>query len=69
MLKSRSKKGEQDATPSYGLRGYQEIEDIKTKVEEACPLTVSCADIIALAARDAVYLVWKHHPWVKCIGD
>lgn len=56
MLESRSKKGEQDAVPSYGLRGYEEVERIKAKVEEACPLTVSCADIIALAARDAVYL-------------
>ncbi|PAN28092.1 hypothetical protein PAHAL_5G130400 [Panicum hallii] len=56
MLKSRSNKGEQDALPSYGLRGYEEIEQIKAKVEAACPLTVSCADIIALAARDAVYL-------------
>ncbi|RLN24797.1 peroxidase 1-like [Panicum miliaceum] len=56
MLKSRSHKGEQDAASSYGLRGYDEIEQIKAKVEAACPLTVSCADIIALAARDAVYL-------------
>ncbi|CAO2171704.1 unnamed protein product [Urochloa humidicola] len=56
MLKSRSDKGERDAIPSYGLRGYDEVEQIKAKVEAACPLTVSCADIIALAARDAVYL-------------
>lgn len=61
MLESRSKKGEQDAVPSYGLRGYEEVERIKAKVEEACPLTVSCADIIALAARDAVYLVSAIH--------
>ena len=57
MLESRSNKGEQDSDASYGLRGYDEIEQIKAKVEAACPLTVSCADIIALAARDAVYLV------------
>ncbi|CAL4973660.1 unnamed protein product [Urochloa decumbens] len=56
MLKSRSDKGERDAVSSYGLRGYEEVEQIKAKVEAACPLTVSCADIIALAARDAVYL-------------
>lgn len=47
---------ERGAVPSYGLRGFAEIEQIKAKVEEACPLTVSCADIIVMAARDAVYL-------------
>lgn len=57
MLISRNKTGERDAIPSYGLRGYDEIEHIKAKVEDACPLTVSCADIIIMAARDAVYLV------------
>lgn len=57
MLKSRSKKGERDAMPmSYSLRGFDEVERIKAKLEEACPLTVSCADIIIMAARDAVYL-------------
>lgn len=60
MLISRNETGERDAYTSYGLRGYDEIEQIKAKVEAACPLTVSCADIIALAARDAVYLVCMH---------
>ncbi|KAF8663938.1 hypothetical protein HU200_055281 [Digitaria exilis] len=60
MLISRNKTGERNAFPSYGLRGYDEIEQIKAKVEAACPLTVSCADIIALAARDAVFLVYTH---------
>uniref|UniRef100_A0A453FQ36 Plant heme peroxidase family profile domain-containing protein n=1 Tax=Aegilops tauschii subsp. strangulata TaxID=200361 RepID=A0A453FQ36_AEGTS len=58
MLKSRSKKGERDAKPmSYSLRGFHEVERIKAKLEDECPLTVSCADIIIMAARDAVYLV------------
>lgn len=58
MLKSKSKKGERDAMPmSYSLRGFDEVERIKAKLEDECPLTVSCADIIIMAARDAVYLV------------
>ncbi|XP_062207102.1 peroxidase 1-like isoform X2 [Phragmites australis] len=56
MLVSRNGTGERDALPSHGLRGYGEIERIKAKLEQACPLTVSCADIIVMAARDAVYL-------------
>ncbi|KAL6614355.1 hypothetical protein ACP70R_036625 [Stipagrostis hirtigluma subsp. patula] len=56
MLISRSGTGERDAIPSYGLRGYEEIERIKARLEEECPLTVSCADIIVMAARDGVYL-------------
>lgn len=59
MLVSRNGTAERDALPSYGLRGYAEIEHIKAKVEDVCPLTVSCADIIVMAARDAVYLVNK----------
>ncbi|VAH83330.1 unnamed protein product [Triticum turgidum subsp. durum] len=40
----------------YSLRGFDEVERIKAKLEDECPLTVSCADIIIMAARDAVYL-------------
>ncbi|XP_006644822.1 peroxidase 1-like [Oryza brachyantha] len=56
MLISRNQTGERDAVPSYSLRGYEQIERIKSRLEEACPMTVSCADIIVMAARDAVYL-------------
>jgi Peroxidase len=33
------------------------VERVKAKLEKACPNTVSCADVLALMARDAVWLV------------
>jgi peroxidase len=48
---------EKDAQPNQTLRGFDFIERVKAAVEAACPDTVSCADILALMARDAVWLV------------
>lgn len=49
--------GEQKAAGNTGVSGFDIIEDAKARLESVCPAVVSCADIVALSARDAVSLV------------
>ncbi|XP_059293701.1 peroxidase 10-like [Lycium ferocissimum] len=49
--------GEKNALPNRNsARGFEVIDAIKANLEKACPSTVSCTDILALAAREAIYL-------------
>ncbi|GAV71609.1 peroxidase domain-containing protein [Cephalotus follicularis] len=55
---SASGPSEQEAPPNLSLRAeaFEIINDLRELVHEECGRVVSCADILALAARDSVYL-------------
>ncbi|KAJ4770258.1 Peroxidase [Rhynchospora pubera] len=64
---TKSNVAEKDAPPNQSLRGFGAIERVKAKLEAACPNTVSCADVLALMARDAVWLS-KGPTWQVWLG-
>jgi peroxidase len=58
---------EKESLPNGSLRGFDVVARVKDQLEKACPGTVSCADILALMARDAVSLA-RGPSWPVALG-
>ncbi|GMY05959.1 peroxidase 10-like [Fagus crenata] len=61
-------RGEKNASPNRNsLRGFEVIDNIKADVERFCPSTVSCTDILTLAAREAIFQIGGPY-WAVPLG-
>ncbi|KAH6837446.1 Peroxidase superfamily protein [Perilla frutescens var. hirtella] len=51
-------RGEKGAVPNRNsVRGFDVVDNIKSAVEKECPGVVSCADILAVTARESVTIL------------
>uniref|UniRef100_A0A7N0ZUW8 peroxidase n=1 Tax=Kalanchoe fedtschenkoi TaxID=63787 RepID=A0A7N0ZUW8_KALFE len=64
---TRTNQAEKDAFPNLSLRGFNVVDEVKEALERECPGVVSCADILALVARDAVSLIYGPY-WQVPVG-
>ncbi|KAK6242512.1 hypothetical protein SCA6_007901 [Theobroma cacao] len=55
---TKNSQSEKAAVPNLSLQGFHVIDAVKSAVEEACPGVVSCADTLALVARDSVSMIY-----------
>ncbi|KAL3732443.1 hypothetical protein ACJRO7_029161 [Eucalyptus globulus] len=54
--------GEKNAAPNVNsVRGFEVVDQVKSAVEGVCPGIVSCADLLAIIARDSVVILGG--PW------
>lgn len=62
---TRNFTGEKTALPNLNsLRGFDVVDEIKEAVDKACKRpVVSCADILATAARDSIAILGGPHLW------
>ncbi|AES98934.1 cationic peroxidase 1 [Medicago truncatula] len=61
--------GEKTAIPNINsLRGFEVVDQIKAAVDKACKRPIiSCADILAIAARDSVAILGGHKYWYQVL--